>query len=312
MGGAGRNGSLTFRPNIGSAEPRGKPGAQPRWLKIAPKPKGLGNGVHPVLRSMVEAVALRARLAAIPAASARGLRSAGRAMAPLLVLFAAELHATLSRLFAYGCALGALAFVAAEFVTLPGSAVVAQPAPQQDWITVARPIPAFALSLPEFSEAPQYAIQRHASGVGRKDILTFGDDEGATAAIEIHRPGAEADSDETASIPELRLSPKPPSPNAIETKFGMVLLDEFTEGARRCLRFTRGFDEPRLIISGRFCNAGLELVDRGLVACALDRLTLLSAASDPKIGTLFARAELKRSFCGQKSVFVAATPKRLD
>jgi hypothetical protein len=49
-----------------------------------------------------------------------------------------------------------------------------------------------------------------------------------------------------------------------------------------------------------------------MVACALDRLTLISAASDPKLTALFARAELKRNFCGQTSVFLAATPRRTD
>ena len=39
---------------------------------------------------------------------------------------------------------------------------------------------------------------------------------------------------------------------------------------------------------------------------------LLAAGGDPKLAALFARAELKRSFCGQNSVFLAATPKRND
>jgi hypothetical protein len=54
------------------------------------------------------------------------------------------------------------------------------------------------------------------------------------------------------------------------------------------------------------------MVDRGMLACALDRLSLLSAGSEPKLGALFARAELKRTYCGQNSVFVAATRKRND
>jgi hypothetical protein len=95
-----------------------------------------------------------------------------------------------------------------------------------------------------------------------------------------------------------------------------VLVDSFTDqapgGERRCLRFSRSFDEPRFEISGWFCNPGAELIDRGMIACALDRLSLLAAGSEPKLATLFARAELKRSFCGQKSVFVAATPRRTD
>ena len=119
----------------------------------------------------------------------------------------------------------------------------------------------------------------------------------------------------TASIAELRLS-GPVSPRTIETKFGAVLVEAFTDqaprGARSCLRFARGFEDPRLEISGWFCNPGPELVDRGMLACALDRLSLLSAGSEPKLARLFARAELKRSFCGQKSVFVAATPRRTD
>ena len=84
------------------------------------------------------------------------------------------------------------------------------------------------------------------------------------------------------------------------------------EDGRNCLRFSRKFEELRFQISGAFCNAGLEMVDRGMIACALDRLSLLAAGSEPKLATLFARAELKRSFCGQRSVFLAATPKRPD
>lgn len=44
-------------------------------------------------------------------------------------------------------------------------------------------------------------------------------------------------------------------------------------------------------------------------ACALDRLTLLSAGSEPKVGALFAEAELHRSFCGEHDPIIAATPK---
>ena len=188
-----------------------------------------------------------------------------------------------------------------------------------EWIDVIKPIPAFALSLPEFSAEPQYAIRRHASGGGRKDVLTFGDAaaQQATTIVEIYRPGEEADQDgeRTASVPELRLS-IPVAQRLIDTKFGLAAVEPFTQrgpqGERRCLRVTHGFDDPRLSINAQFCNPGLELVDRHMVACALDRLTLVSAASDPKLTALFARAELKRSFCGANSVFLAATPRRTD
>jgi len=42
---------------------------------------------------------------------------------------------------------------------------------------------------------------------------------------------------------------------------------------------------------------------------ALDRLTLLSADSEPKVAALFAQAELNRSYCGQRNPIPATTPK---
>lgn len=233
-------------------------------------------------------------------------------------MFAFEMQATLARVFVYCAALGAFGLGIAEIASR--GTVAGQLSDPPDWIEVNKPFPAFAMTIPEF-EAPRYAIWRHASGSGRKDILTFGEPGGATAVVEIHRPGVDDDhaseaDDITASVAQLRLSDRPMSPRTIETKFGAVLVEPFTDhaprGERRCLRFTRGFEEPRLEIGGWFCNPGVELVDRGMIACALDRLSLVAAGSEPKLATLFARAELKRSFCGQKSVFLAATPKHMD
>ena len=62
-------------------------------------------------------------------------------------------------------------------------------------------------------------------------------------------------------------------------------------------------------IDGWYCSAGDEAVDRTTLACALDRLTMLSAGGDAKLAGLFARAELKRTFCGQRSPILAATPE---
>jgi hypothetical protein len=221
------------------------------------------------------------------------------------------------RLTAYGCALAAMGLMVAEVMTR--GSLVTETA-DTEWIEVNKPFPAFALAMPEFDES-RYTIWRHADGGGRKDVLTFGDlgSSGATAVIELYRAGSEpevGDSDITASIGQLRLSTRPALPSTIDTKFGEVAVAPFTDnapsGARQCLRFSRSFEEPRFELSGWFCSAGEEMVDRGMVACAIDRLSLVAAGSEPKLGTLFARAELKRTFCGQQSVFVAATPKRND
>ena len=52
------------------------------------------------------------------------------------------------------------------------------------------------------------------------------------------------------------------------------------------------------------------IVDRSAVSCMLDRLTLLSSGSDQKVAEIFARAEVKRKFCGQRDPLMYATPKR--
>jgi hypothetical protein len=247
--------------------------------------------VHPVLRSASEA---KARLAI-------GLRIA----LAMLGLFARELHATLARLVAYAAALAAFALILVEIAgSQGGSAKTANP----EWIEVIKPLPAFALTMPEFEAQPRYSIWRHVSGVGRKDVLSFGEDSGANATIEIFRGDVEED-DITASISELRLSAPRASPNSIDTKFGTVRVETSIDEGRSCLRFSQKYEELRFEISGTFCNAGMELVDHGMVACALDRLSLVAAGSEPRLATLFARAELRRTFCGQKNVFLAATPK---
>ncbi|HJY16992.1 MAG TPA: hypothetical protein VJ353_05120, partial [Xanthobacteraceae bacterium] len=104
----------------------------------------------------------------------------------------------------------------------------------------------------------------------------------------------------------------------IDSKFGVVSLVDFAIAVpgthngqqRRCLGFTRPFDDPPLQIAGWYCNADEKPVDSATLACALDRLTVLSAGGDAKVGALFARAELKRTFCGEHNPILAATPER--
>lgn len=250
-----------------------------------------GDGVHPVLRSAYEAKA-RART--------------GLAVAfALLCMFAHELRATLARVVAYGAALAAFALIVLEIVGPRGGSTKAA---NTEWFEVIRPLPAFALTIPEFEGGPRYSIWRHVSGAGRKDVMSFGQEGGATATLEVFRGDVEED-DITSSISELRLSAPRTSPNSIDTKFGAVRVETSIEEGRSCLRFSHKYEDLRFEISGTFCNAGMELVDHGMVACALDRLSLVSAGSEPRLATLFARAELRRTFCGQRNVFLAATPK---
>jgi hypothetical protein len=232
--------------------------------------------------------------------------------------FRDELSATVTRIIAY---LGVLAVIAVTFLLIitPPDAdsdeSTSEPVFRSDWATVGRPFRAFALSMPEFTEPnPDYAIQRHASGGGRRDIMNWGgasnEGERSRLMIEIYRPGEEiGDFGDAASEVAIRTAalggpyPLQQAPE-IESKFGAFDSFDFVaspNGApRQCLGFMRAFAEPRLAITGWHCRAALEIVDRSVIACALERLSLVMAASEPKLTELFARAERQRKPCGQK------------
>ncbi|MGH6664779.1 MAG: hypothetical protein ACREB2_07730 [Pseudolabrys sp.] len=190
-----------------------------------------------------------------------------------------------------------------------------------EWTEIERPFPAFALSIPEAADAPSsYAIRRHAQGGGRKDILTLGAADGAAPflQVEIYRPGSEirrlagpkvAITAEAAALGPVALRHEE---EPLASKFGPldIVAFESSKGApRHCLGFVRSYDDPMLQLSGWFCQGGANFIERSTLACALDRLTLLSAGSEPKVGALFAKAELNRSYCGQHDPILASTPK---
>lgn len=231
-----------------------------------------------------------------------------------------DLHATLLRLLAYVCGLAVLSIAAAHVFQPPPPDVVVVSKPSSDWIEVERPHPAFDLTIPEAADAPQsYAIRRHRTGNGRKDILGLGDPNGAGPYLhlEVYRPGTEIEAfkdpiDEVASrTMDMRIEGLRPSEEPLSSKFGPMSIVTFDtrDVLRRCLGFARTYDDPRLEIVGWFCQGGSELIERSMLTCALDRFTLISAGSEPKVGALFARAELQRQFCGQRSTLLAPTPK---
>lgn len=226
------------------------------------------------------------------------------------------------RVLAYMGGLLTIAIIAAELLRPQTHAAPAASLARPEWIEIARPHPAFAISIAGFDEGElRYAIRRNVNGQGRKDTLAFGDPsaEGASALVEIYRPGPEFIGFSTpvtelaVRVPPLRLAEGFTLTEPIDTKFGPVRPISFAVqgegGVRQCLGFAHAFEAPHLLIAGWYCNAGPEIVERSMLACGLDRLTLLGAGSEA-IAELFARAELKRSFCGQDGAFIAATPKR--
>lgn len=258
----------------------------------------------------------------------------GAGVHPLLHSWRDDLSSVFVRGLAVLCGLAVLSVVAARLVTPPPSAVGAPaPQPQPDWVGVERPHPAFTLSIPEATDvAAGYAIQRHATGGGRIDVLTLGAADGAAPSlrVEIYRRAREnfhfasLASEITARASALDPVQIAESSEPVDTKFGAFATATFltAKGApRRCLAFVRDFGDPAVQMFGWFCQGsefgsqfgsqfgGGEFVTNATLACALDRLSLLSAGSEPKIIALFAQAELRRSFCGQRDPIMAATPK---
>jgi hypothetical protein len=240
-------------------------------------------------------------------------------MHPALYSWREQLPATVVRMLAYLGGIALLSIAAAQvFQSRPAMDAI-KPADRPQWTEIERPFPAFALSIPEAAGVPaHYAVRYNRNGVGRKDVLSLGEPDSPAPYLEVHiyRPG-----NEIARFPgpaaEIVSDAEGLGPSHVErgeplaSKFGPLTIIAFdtTKGvARHCLGFVRAYDDPRLQLSGWFCQ-GDELVQRSTLSCALDRLTLLSAGSEPKIGALFAKAELNRSYCGEHDPIIAATPK---
>lgn len=242
-------------------------------------------------------------------------------MHPALQSWRDELPSSSARFLAQLGAVALLSIAAARISEPQKMMNDITPVHWSEWIDIERPFPAFALSIPEAADVTAgYGIRRHALGNGRKDILTLGDPDSTAPYlhVEIYRPGSElvSFSDAKAEIIDAAAALGPTEIKRLEeplaTKFGPLTMVTFAtskDTPRHCLGFVRAYNDPRLQFAGWFCQGGDDFIEQSTLACALDRLTLLAAGSEPKIGTLFAKAELNRSYCGQRDPILAATPK---
>jgi len=245
-----------------------------------------------------------------------------------------DIRATFVRILAYMGGLSLLAILAVSFFRDEGIVAAVSPGPRPEWVSIDRPHPAFELQMPEWADNnSDYAILRRAVDGGRKDVLTWGDPAASAPYImvEIYRPGSPSERfiDAQREIAERILSfafavtDDVKAAGQLDSKFGKVSLVDFAiaprglsiahgndrASPRRCLGFVRPFDNPLMQISGWYCSASDEVVDRATLTCALDRLAMLSAGGNADLAALFARAEVKRTFCGQRSPILAATPE---
>jgi hypothetical protein len=241
-------------------------------------------------------------------------------MHPALYSWRDHLPSTLVRMLAYMGGIAVLSVAAAQVFQSRPAINPIKPVDRPQWVEIEKPFSAFALAIPEAAGVPShYAVMRHRDGNGRKDVIALGEPDGVAPylQVEVYRPGTEirhfARPEAEIAKAAAGLSPAQLGRGEpLNSKFGSLSVFPFaaTQGMpRRCLGFVRAYDEPRLQLSGWFCQGGDDFIDRSTLACALDRLTLLSAGSEPKVGALFAQAELHRSFCGQHDPILAPTPK---
>lgn len=234
---------------------------------------------------------------------------------PAFINFAEECRAVSVRLMAYACGIGALALIAADLFSGATIDMVEASVPLRSrdaWTAAVRPQPAFAAPVADFSgQSESYEILRHPEG-GRKDLLRWSAAlaEAPLSQIELYRPGAELTafgpvaSEIAARAAQGRVE-EVQAAGVIETKFGPVALVRFSSHVagkpQPCIGFAHSFETPRLQISGWSCQGDNAQTQRQAVACALDRLTMLSAGNDPKMAELFARAELRRAGCSHSA-----------
>lgn len=313
----------TFSPARGSLFPVSRRVRIPAWPKIHipawPKVRisAWPNG-RALLASLRKLLLRTLHFLAVGTATAVRRSETWSHDAAIRALLRSNASGTFVRLLAYLGALAALAFAAAHLGRPTPAAIEVDVTPPVEWIHVAKPFPAFSLPMQELSDSGfDYAMRRHISGGGRKDILTWGDMAGPAPhmVVEVYRAAAERSRFDN---PERELAARLDGmavtglkrAGSMETKFGAVSLLEFSATpGRQCLGFVRAYKNPALQILGWHCTGGAAPVERDLAACALDRLTLLAASSDPIVRELFGRAELRRNFCGQRSHLLTPTPK---
>jgi hypothetical protein len=198
----------------------------------------------------------------------------------------------------------------------------APPAPEA-WRPLRRPIETLALQSAMTDKLPISFVSARRAG-GRRDQLTFGyfDESQPDMGIAVRRA-------ETATADGLLVEVarhqaergvavrRAGRSERLDSKFGPLEIGDMEfahEGGMRkaCLAF-RSADWPRGIgIEGWYCAAPGAAVERPVVACFVDRLTVLRAGEDQVLRQFFQDAERRRLSCPPQAQSAARKPTWLD
>jgi hypothetical protein len=233
---------------------------------------------------------------------------------------------SLSRALAFASILFMVSIIGRDLIgPTPANSSVTRLPERPLWSEITRAHGAFALESPALEGLElSYLVRRHRVGGGRKDLMTWGsvDGDGAYMRVVLYRPGTEsAFLDDpldiaTALAVESGIDAELSGPaGELKTKFGdLPIVNMHTwgkNGPRACMVVAHSWSEPRLSLVAWWCNRDWQLVQRGHVACLMDRLMLMSAGGDGKLAAFFARAERERETCGTTPI-LGTTPKRPD
>ena len=219
---------------------------------------------------------------------------------------------------AAGCALVGSGGDRASRAGLPDSALASRKAL---WTDIAQPSPFYTLAAPELEKKPRlYAARQHTGG-GRQDTLVFGTLVGAGPFVHmaLYRPGSEdmplapyfvdlarrAAEDGAAVV-------RSGQPAPLHTRFGDFAVAEAVLSGpqpRACMAYRLEAANAALRISGYACGSADAPIDRGALACLLDRLDLAPAGQDRDLAKFFTEADRRLgSGCGPLPGVAEAAP----
>ncbi|MBV9395312.1 MAG: hypothetical protein JOZ84_12975 [Methylobacteriaceae bacterium] len=178
---------------------------------------------------------------------------------------------------------------------------VAKPA----WLEIQKPFRLFALNAPEWGRDLAYTAERHRDGGGRRDRLTFGKfGVSAWLQVTLYRRGFE-NGDPAPLFVDLARRAGPAGlvvtrlgqPKPLQTRLGSfhvgdVALARATGASGQttpCLGF-RSAEGKVLEIGGFACGTPGNPIDRERLACALERVDLVSAGDDAELRAFFTGA----------------------
>lgn len=215
---------------------------------------------------------------------------------------------------ATGVAAGALASAGAILASRPASADAPKSGPAgPQWSEIRRPLALFGLAGTEFSKLPSvHDARRRQPDGAREDVMTFGrlGDAKPYLQVALLRAGPEGADGEAGDgladglarlatargLTATRLRPAA----GMDTRFGRFeaadLLLWGAAGPTPCLGFRGG--GPVLRVSGFACGVAGHPMGRSALACAVDRIDLVSAGDDAALRAVFVAAERRdRATC---------------